>query len=138
LVSLTEAKLRSCKMGFRAPYLLETARIVASNHLNLESLRTLPTAAAGEALCELPGVGEKIANCVLLFAYGFQDAFPVDVWVQKALRQLYFVRKRPSPRKLREFADTHFGANAGYAQQYLFHYARTKRRLSASGQPRAK
>jgi N-glycosylase/DNA lyase len=111
-------------MGFRAPYLLQTARIVSSGQLDLESLRALPTPKAREALCELPGVGEKIANCVLLFAYGFQDAFPVDVWVQKAIRQLYFAKRKPTEMRLRNFVETHFGPNAGYAQQYLFHYMR--------------
>jgi N-glycosylase/DNA lyase len=127
LAGLTEAQLRSCKMGFRAPYLLETARIVATGQIELESLRIQPTPKAREMLCELPGVGEKIANCVLLFAYGFQDAFPVDVWVQKAIRQLYFPKRKPSPKRLRRFVETHFGPNAGYAQQYLFHYMRTQR-----------
>ena len=75
----------------------------------------------------LPGVGPKIADCVLLFAYGFPDAFPVDVWVMKALRQLYFPRRRPTPRRLRQFVATYFGPQAGYAQQYLFHYMRTQR-----------
>jgi N-glycosylase/DNA lyase len=112
-------------MGFRAPYLLKTARVVASNQLDLESLRTIPTPEAREALCTLPGVGEKIANCVLLFAYGFQDAFPVDVWVQKAIRQLYFPKRKPTEKRLKLFVQTHFGLNAGYAQQYLFHYMRT-------------
>src|SRR5436853_6486253 len=114
-------------MGFRAPYLLKTARIIASHQLNLESLRALPTSQARETLCELPGVGEKIANCVLLFAYGFQDAFPVDVWVQKAVRQLYFAKRKPTEKRLKHFVQTHFGPNAGYAQQYLFHYIRTAR-----------
>ena len=127
LASLTESQLRSCKMGFRAPYLLQTARIISSNQLNLESLRALPTHQARETLCELPGVGEKIANCVLLFAYGFQDAFPVDVWVQKAIRQLYFPKRKPTAKRLKTFVQTHFGPNAGYAQQYLFHYMRTRR-----------
>jgi N-glycosylase/DNA lyase len=76
---------------------------------------------------ELPGVGEKIANCVLLFAYGYPQAFPVDVWVQKAMRELYFPKRRPSPQRLRRFVENHFGPNAGYAQQYLFHYMRTRR-----------
>ena len=124
VASLTEAQLRSCKMGFRAPYLRETARLIASNHLDLESLRSLPTPQAREALCELPGVGEKIANCVLLFAYGYQDAFPVDVWVKKAVCQLYFPKRKPTDKRLRHFVETHFGPNAGYAQQYLFHYMR--------------
>jgi N-glycosylase/DNA lyase len=77
----------------------------------------------------LPGVGRKIADCVLLFAYGAQAAFPVDVWVMKALRQLYFPRRRVTLKRLQHFAETHFGKNAGYAQQYLFHYVRTKIRL---------
>jgi N-glycosylase/DNA lyase len=127
LAALEESDLRACKMGFRAPYLLKTARMIASGEINLESIRSMKTAAAREALCQLPGVGEKIANCVLLFAYGFQDAFPVDVWVQKALRQLYFPKRNPSKKRLVKFIHTHFGPNAGYAQQYLFHYMRTKK-----------
>jgi N-glycosylase/DNA lyase len=130
LASLTEAQLRACKMGFRAPYLLETAQIISSGALNLESLRGLPTPAAREKLCELPGVGEKIANCVLLFAYGFQDAFPVDVWVQRAVTQLYFPKRKPTQKRLLKFIQTHFGPNAGYAQQYLFHYMRVTRELN--------
>jgi len=126
LAALTEENLRACKMGFRAPYLLETARIVANRKLDLESLRRMKTIEARAALTELPGVGEKIANCVLLFAYGFQDAFPVDVWVQKALKQLYFPKRKPSKERLIKFIQTHFGPNAGYAQQYLFHYMRTR------------
>ena len=126
LSTLTEQNLRACKMGFRAPYLLKTAQIIASGKLDLEKLRTVKTPEARAELCELPGVGEKIANCVLLFAYGFQDAFPVDVWVQKALRQLYFPKRAPSKKRLINFIQTHFGPNAGYAQQYLFHYMRTQ------------
>jgi N-glycosylase/DNA lyase len=125
LASLNESQLRSCKMGFRAPYLLETARTIESGMLDLESLRKMKTVEAREALCALHGVGEKIANCVLLFAYGFQDAFPVDVWVQKAIRQLYFPKRKPTDKRLKHFVQTHFGPNAGYAQQYLFHYIRT-------------
>ena len=128
IASLTETQLRSCKMGFRAPYLLQTARMIDSGQLDLESLRTLATPEARERLCDLPGVGEKIANCVLLFAYGFQDAFPVDVWVQKAIRQLYFPKRKPTQKRLKTFVQTHFGPNAGYAQQYLFHYMRTNLR----------
>ena len=126
LARATEAELRACKMGFRAPYLLETARVIAEGRLGLEQLRQLPVEIARAELVKLPGVGRKIADCVLLFAYGFQSAFPVDVWVMKALRQLYFPKRRVSPRRLHRFSETHFGPNAGYAQQYLFHYMRTK------------
>jgi N-glycosylase/DNA lyase len=71
------------------------------------------------------GVGGKIADCVLLFAYGFNAAFPVDVWIKRALKELYFPRRRPSEKRLHHFAATHFGPHGGYAQQYLFHYVRT-------------
>ena len=113
-------------MGFRAPYLLAAARAVVEGHLDPGKLRTRPTAEARAELVSLPGVGPKIADCVLLFACGFQDAFPVDVWVMKALRELYFPRRRPAPARLRRFVETYFGPNAGYAQQYLFHYMRTR------------
>lgn len=126
LAGASEAELRACKMGFRAPNLLAAARRVANGELNLSQLHAVDVQEARARLIELPGVGPKIADCVLLFAYGFQQAFPVDVWVMKALRQLYFAKRRPSPARLRHFADTHFGANAGYAQQYLFHYMRLK------------
>jgi N-glycosylase/DNA lyase len=126
VAALTEAELRGCKMGFRAPKLLATARRVAVGDIDLPGLAGQSLAAARAALLELPGVGPKIAECVLLFAYGFQEAFPVDVWVEKALRRLYFPGRRPTPRRLREFARTHFGPAGGYAQQYLFHYMRTR------------
>lgn len=127
LASASEAELRACKMGFRAPYVRAAAQAVAAGELDLDSLRDLPCEAARDALVRLPGVGPKIANCVLLFAYGFQAAFPVDVWVMKALRELYFPRRRPTSKRLERFVRTYFGPNAGYAQQYLFHYMRTRR-----------
>ena len=126
LANATEADLRSCKMGFRAPNLLAAARQIADGQFDLERLRHLPLAEARGELMKLRGVGGKIADCVLLFAYGFDGAFPVDVWVERALRELYFPRRRVTEKRLRHFAATHFGPHAGYAQQYLFHYMRTK------------
>ena len=124
LAACSEAELRACKMGFRAPFVLAAAHAVASDELDLAQLHALPTAEARAALMGLHGVGRKIADCVLLFAYGKQDAFPVDVWVRRALVELYFPRRRPSAKRLERFANTHFGPNAGFAQQYLFHYVR--------------
>ena len=126
IASCTEAELRDCKMGFRAPYLRVTAQRISESDLDLNCLGTMPVDAARAELMRFPGVGRKIADCVLLFAYGFQEAFPVDVWVMKALRQLYFPRRRVSRKRLEKFTATYFGPNAGYAQQYLFHYMRTK------------
>jgi N-glycosylase/DNA lyase len=123
----TEADLRNCKMGFRAPYLLETARQIADGQMDLNNLSRLSLTAARAELMRLPGVGRKIADCVLLFAYGFPAAFPVDVWVKKALQRLYFPGRRVKAQRLLKFSETNFGPNAGYAQQYLFHYMRTRR-----------
>jgi N-glycosylase/DNA lyase len=122
----TEAGLRECKMGFRAPHLLGAAQQVAEGKFDLERIRQLSPAEARAELMKLRGVGGKIADCVLLFAYGFDSAFPVDVWIERALQRLYFPRRRASEPRLRRFAATHFGPHAGCAQQYLFHYIRTK------------
>jgi N-glycosylase/DNA lyase len=127
LAGLTEAELRACRMGFRAPYLRAAARAVTEGRCDLAELGRLELDAARARLLVLPGVGRKIADCVLLFAYGFPTAFPLDVWVLRALRELYFRGKRPTAARLQSFAATHFGPHAGYAQQYLFHFVRTRR-----------
>lgn len=118
--------LRECKMGFRAAYLKKSAIYILKNRINLAGLSNLPVEDARNVLMELPGVGAKIANCVLLFSLGFYQAFPVDVWVKKALQQFYFDNNPTKNRELEEFASNYFGEYGGYAQQYLFHYIRTK------------
>jgi N-glycosylase/DNA lyase len=131
LASCSEAELRACKAGFRAPYLLAAARQVAGGEVDLAGLSRRPLAEARATLMSLPGVGRKIADCVLLFAAGFSRAFPVDVWVLRALRELYPRCRRLPPRRLLDFCETHFGAHGGYAQQYLFHYRRSARSRDA-------
>ncbi|MGD0812150.1 MAG: DNA glycosylase [Verrucomicrobiota bacterium] len=126
LAEATESGLRECKLGFRAPYLLDTARKLRSGEVDLTALHGAALEEARAQLLQLPGVGPKIADCVLLFGYGFQQAFPVDVWIMKALRQLYFSKRRVKVARLHRFSRTHFGPHSGYAQQYLFHYMRTK------------
>ena len=135
LAAASEAELRDCKMGFRAPGLLAAARQIADGSFDLEKIRRLDYAAARAELMRLRGVGGKIADCVLLFAYGFEAAFPVDVWIERALQELYFPRRRASDKRLQQFAATHFGPHAGYAQQYLFHYMRTQPRLRSENAP---
>lgn len=138
LAQASEAELRACKMGFRAPYLSATAKMLSAQEVDLESLRKGSVSEVRVELLKFPGVGNKIADCVLLFGYGFQEAFPVDVWVMKALRELYFPKRRVKLKRLQKFSQTHFGVNAGYAQQYLFHYMRTKNITAGTRQRGAK
>jgi N-glycosylase/DNA lyase len=130
----TEKDLRECALGYRAKNLLVTARLVSSCECGLESWSALSDPDLREKLCSLPGVGAKIANCVMLFAYERLRAFPIDVWIERVLKQQYFPRKKKvTEPRLREFSETYFGEHGGYAQQYLFHYARSASRRSGMG-----
>jgi N-glycosylase/DNA lyase len=120
--------LLECRLGFRARNVLATAQMVTANEIRLEELSDLPTAEARRTLCRFPGVGNKIANCVLLFAYERMDAVPIDVWIGRALRQTYFSQDlNVGASRLSEFCS-YFGPYAGYAQQYLFHHWRMTHR----------
>jgi N-glycosylase/DNA lyase len=125
LARLTESDLRACALGYRAKNLLASARLIAEGAIDLAAIAKMDDAAACAELCRLPGVGEKVANCALLFGFGRLRAFPIDVWIERVLREIYFPRKRKvTPRRLREFSASYFGEYSGYAQQYLFHHAR--------------
>jgi N-glycosylase/DNA lyase len=127
----SEKDLRECALGYRAKNLLATARLVSSGQVNLESWSALSDPDLREKLCALPGVGAKIANCVMLFAYERLRAFPIDVWIERVLKQKYFPRKKKvTDLWLREFSQRYFGEHGGYAQQYLFHHARMAWRKS--------
>jgi N-glycosylase/DNA lyase len=133
LAGATEAELRACGLGFRARHLLGAARALASGQVDLAAVAEAPDDAARELLCRLPGVGVKVANCALLFGFGRLAAFPIDTWIERVLREIYFKKKRRvTPARLREFAAGYFGPYGGYAQQYLFHHARSTWRR---GQP---
>ena len=134
LARTSENELRKCGLGYRARNLLETAKVVASGQADLDSWNPLPDRKLRKQLCESPGVGMKVANCVMLFAYERIAAFPIDVWIERVLREKYFVRKRKvTGQMLADFAANYFGVHGGYAQQYLFHHARmTGKRKSPS------
>ena len=129
LAEAGEGALRSLGLGFRAPYVAKTARIVADGHLDLESLRNMPYLGAKACLEDLPGVGPKIADCVLLHSLDKLEAFPIDVWVRRALAEWYFPGQKPPPnRVMLEWALEHFGPYAGYAELYLFHGRRLEKK----------
>ncbi|HTO04392.1 MAG TPA: DNA glycosylase [Opitutus sp.] len=123
LAAVPESELRACLLGFRARYIHQTAQFIAAHPGWLEETEQLPYAEAKERLCSLPGVGEKVADCVLLFGAGRLEAFPVDVWIIKAMAKRYALAGW-KPAQIAHFGRTHFGAGAGLAQQYLFAWER--------------
>ena len=125
LAAATEEELRACGLGYRAKNLRATAQRVASGEADLEKMRDLGDTELRDALCELPGVGRKVANCVMLFAFERLSAFPVDTWIERIMKRHYWRgRKKPTPLALEKKLASQFGPHAGYAQQYLFHHAR--------------
>lgn len=127
LAGVDEAPLRACKLGFRARYVAKTAQLLAAEPGWETRLTALSFEEAHQWLCRLPGVGAKVADCVLLFGAGRLEAFPVDTWILKILTQAYGLSGW-TPAQLATFGKAHFGPGAGLAQQYLFAWARQKRR----------
>ena len=126
IAGLTEQELRKCALGYRAKNLLVTARLIGSGEVDLEQWSELTDELLRARLCQLPGVGAKVANCVMLFAYERLRAFTIDVWIERVLKKKYFPRRRVvRTEELRTFSAKYFGSYGGYAQQYLFHHART-------------
>ncbi|MEY4300452.1 MAG: hypothetical protein RIR25_1688, partial [Verrucomicrobiota bacterium] len=126
IAAASEEDLRSCGLGYRAKNLRATAQRIASGDVDLDELQSRDDAGLRDALCDLPGVGRKVANCAMLFGYGRLAAFPVDTWIERILKRSYWRgRGKPTPLALEKKLSARFGPHAGYAQQYLFHHART-------------
>jgi len=123
LAAVDEAELRTLGVGYRAPYLIGAAKMVAEG-FPLRGLCSLDYAAAHRQLVELPGVGDKVADCVLLFGCRHSSAFPVDTWVEKLLRSWFGIEAKGRKALLVASREL-LGAHAGLAQQFLFHAART-------------
>ncbi|ABR47056.1 8-oxoguanine DNA glycosylase domain protein [Alkaliphilus metalliredigens QYMF] len=119
----TVEELLACNTGYRAPYILKTAQQVSTANIEFQNLKKLDRESCQRQLMTFNGIGPKVANCVLFFSMGKFDAFPVDVWVKRVMEALYFEQKT-SHEKIQAFAEKSFGEYAGYAQQYLFYYAR--------------
>jgi N-glycosylase/DNA lyase len=113
-------------LGYRAPYLKATARLVVEGKVALGQLSRVDYDAAKRALMSCEGVGDKVADCVALFGCEQYQAFPIDVWMERAMRY-YFRHRRGTRKGLHDYARRHFGPYAGYAQQYLYHYVRNLR-----------
>jgi N-glycosylase/DNA lyase len=111
-------------LGYRAEYVhmicksIDEQAIEGMKRTSYEDLR--------KRLVELPGVGEKVADCVSLFGFGRLESFPIDVWIERALKRLY--GQKGSYSRLRRFANDRFGMFAGYAQEYIYHNERMRGR----------
>jgi N-glycosylase/DNA lyase len=142
LARTTTQELAKCGLGYRTKYVSETAKMVYENGFELEGLRRIAYERAKEELSSFPGVGLKVADCVLLFSLGKLEAFPVDVWIKRVILKYYanrfpkeFVRKTSDKKsltcseyeRLSLFGQKYFGEYAGYAQEYLYHYERTQK-----------
>ncbi|MDD5502374.1 MAG: DNA glycosylase [Candidatus Thermoplasmatota archaeon] len=122
------ADLCACSVGFRSEYIHEAAKAVASRRLDLESLRRKPYEDAKQILLEYKGIGEKIADCVLLFSLDKLEAFPVDRWIRRAMQENYQECRDANDREIRAFASRHFGRYTGYAQEYIYQRIRDESR----------
>ncbi len=123
IVEAGEDALRELRLGFRAKYIAASAERVANADIDLFALREAPYDEALAEIVTLAGVADKVGNCVLMMSMDKLEAFPVDVWIDRALREWYFSESesKSMPRtRMREWAQRRFGRYAGYANQYLF------------------
>jgi len=139
LARATLKDLLKCNLGYRAKYVLKTAKLVNSNQFNLEALARLTYDKGRRQLFTLQGVGPKVADCVLLFSQDKLEAFPVDVWIKRIVTA-YYTHLVPHTRlhlndeqslknrQISEFGRQYFGRYAGYAQEYLYSYYRDRMR----------
>lgn len=125
LASAGPEAFREAGAGYRDKFLHAVSVRVASGALSLTELASLEDDVLRKQLMALPGVGEKVADCVMLFGFGRRSCFPVDTWVKRIMQLAYFDHE-VSIKEINTFARDHFGPYAGYAQQYLFYLVRTK------------
>ncbi|MBN7774306.1 DNA-3-methyladenine glycosylase family protein [Clostridium aminobutyricum] len=133
LAGLTEEDLAPIRLGYRAKYILETAKAVAgekdpeaciSEACHLNRMRQASTEEAYDYLTQLCGVGPKVANCILLYGMAKHESFPIDVWVKRVMNRLYGIEEN-DVKTMAEYAKQNFGEYGGIAQHYLFYYIRS-------------
>lgn len=126
LAKAEQAQIDMCKAGFRCKYIYQTARMIFNGEVDLKTIPDLDTENAKKQLLHLSGVGPKVADCILLFSMQKHDAYPVDVWVKRVTEHFY-IHQDVSMKRIQEFAGEKFGNLAGFAQQYLFYFARDQK-----------
>lgn len=123
LIKADEAGLMECKTGFRAKYIIDAVQKVIHGEINLNA-DDMDTETLRKMLMTIKGVGHKVADCTMMFSFGRCETFPTDVWVKRIMSELYFNGREASVKEIHQKAEECFGDYAGYAQQYLFNYAR--------------
>ncbi len=125
LKDVTIAEYRDCGVGFRDKYIYDTVKRINEGNINLEELKKLDTPKLKKELLGIMGVGPKVADCIMLFSCGRQEIFPIDVWVERIMKRLYFNNDEKTTKKqIAEYADKHFGCDGGIIQQHLFYNVR--------------
>lgn len=119
-------KIKSCGCGFRSKYIFEINKFLKKNPDYLELIKEADLEYAKKLLIALPGIGQKVANCILLFSLG-HDTFPIDTWIVQIIEKLYLKKEVKNLKEIEEFVNSYFGENRGLKQQYLFHYARNNK-----------
>lgn len=123
LADSTLEEIEQCRAGFRCKYIHKTSKMIGENSVTRQMLADMDTDNARKELMKHPGVGPKVADCILLFSGLKYDVFPTDVWVKRVMEELY-LKKDSSLKEIQQFAKDYFGDLTGYAQQYLFYHAR--------------
>ena len=124
MAEATVEDFAACKAGFRAKYILDAVRKVHGGYIDLADFSDKSTQDVKRELMTISGVGSKVADCVLLMSCGRREIFPIDVWIRRVVQELYFCGQDISLANLQDFAKEKWGDNAGFANQFLFHYAR--------------
>ena len=124
LINATEEELHLCKTGFRAKYIIGAVELIYNKKINFSLFKDMSTNDIRDLLMSIKGVGPKVADCVLLFSCKRKETFPTDVWIKRIMSYFYFDGKDTDIKTIHELANKKFGNYAGFAQQYLFHYAR--------------
>lgn len=123
LSEATISDLRSLNLGFRDKYVYEATQLILEGKINLKEIQKMDYGSAKRELMRISGVGEKVADCILLFSMKKKEAFPVDTWIKKVMSELY--QESQNVKKIALFAEEKFGKYGGIAQQYLFYYRRS-------------
>jgi N-glycosylase/DNA lyase len=126
LAAATEAELRDLGLGYRAPYVVRTAEMVADGEAHPAEARDLPYEEARDYVSQFVGVGDKVADCVLLFSLDFLEAVPLDTWIRTSIEDYFPDCDRGNYADTSRAIREQFGNDyAGYVQTYVFHYLRS-------------